>query len=131
MKEKWKTFINNLTNKNILNLIVDCNIVASSKDVAILTNIIDGTSNLINNNLHTIESLFNEKYNTNYKFIALTESMWKKEKEEYIENLKNKKEYHYIKEPELEKNEENLKEDIDNIEKIAYDIFDKEKIEIE
>ena len=131
MKEKWKTFINNLTNKNILNLIVDCNIVASSKDVAILTNIIDGTSNLINNNLHTIESLFNEKYNTNYKFIALTESMWKKEKEEYIENIKNKKEYHYIKEPELEKNEENLKEDIDNIEKIAYDIFDKEKIEIE
>ena len=41
---------------------------------------------------------------------------------------KNKVEYHYIEEPIIEKESEN---NVDNIEKIAYDIFDKEKIEIE
>ena len=58
----------------------------------------------------------------------MTEGKWNEEKQEYIKNLHNKHEYRYIEEPKIVKEEEN---DIDNIEKIAYDIFDKEKIEIE
>ena len=131
LKDLWQEFIANLTDKSLLNLVIDCNVVTASDKIAVLTNIVDGTANLINSKLNEIETLFNKEFNTNYKFIALTESKWKEEKEEYINNLKNKKEYHYIEEPTLEKKEENITDNIDNIEKIAYDIFDKEKLEIE
>ena len=128
MKELWKNFIGQLNDKSILNLIIDCNVVTASDKIAVLTNLVDGTTNLINSKLIEIESLFNKEFKTEYKFICLTENEWNEEKQEYITNLKNKHEYHYIEEPKIEQVEEN---NIDNIEKIAYDIFDKEKIEIE
>lgn len=128
LKEMWKKFVDNLSDKSLLNLLIDCNVVTASDKVGVLTNIIDGTSNLINNRLKEVEDLFNKEFNTEYKFIALTEGKWNEEKQEYIKNLHNKHEYRYIEEPKIVKEEEN---DIDNIEKIAYDIFDKEKIEIE
>ena len=128
IKELWPSFINNLSDKSLLNLLIDCNVVTASDKIAVLTNIVDGTSNLINGRLSDLESLFNKKFNIDYKFIALTENKWNEEKQEYIKNLKNKYQYQYIEEPKLEQVEEN---NVDNIEKIAYDIFDKEKIEIE
>ena len=128
IKNLWKDFVDNLNDKSLLNLVVDCNVVAASDKIAILTNVIDGTSNLINNKLNEIETNFNNKYKASYKFIALTENKWNEEKKEYIANLKNKYEYQYIEEAKQENIEE---KNIDNIEKIAYDIFDKEKIEIE
>ena len=128
IKDLWKNFIESLNDKNLLNLVIDCNVVTASDKIAVLTNIVDGTSNLINSKLNEIEVLFNKEFKTEYKFICLTENKWNEEKQEYIINLKNKHEYHYIEEPKIEQVEENT---IDNIEKIAYDIFDKEKIEIE
>ena len=128
LKEMWKKFVDNLSDKSLLNLLIDCNVVTASDKIGVLTSIIDGTSNLINNRLNEIENLFNKAFNIEYKFIALTETKWNEEKHEYIKNLHDKYEYHYIEEPKIAKEEEN---NIDNIEKIAYDIFDKEKIEIE
>ena len=128
IKDLWKNFIESLNDKNLLNLVIDCNVVTASDKIAVLTNIVDGTSNLINSKLNEIEVLFNKEFKTEYKFICLTENKWNEEKQEYIINLKNKHEYHYIEEPKIEQVEENT---IDNIEKIAYDIFGKEKIEIE
>lgn len=128
LKEMWKKFVDNLSDKSLLNLLIDCNVVTASDKIGVLTSIIDGTSNLINNRLNEIEDLFNKAFNIEYKFIALTETKWNEEKHEYIKNLHDKHEYHYIEEPKIAKEEEN---NIDNIEKIAYDIFDKEKIEIE
>lgn len=128
MKELWKTFITNLEDKNLLNLLIDCNVVTASDKITVLTNLVDGTATLINSKLSEIENRFNKDCNTSYKFIALSENKWNEEKQKYIENLKNKYEYHYIEEPNLEETKENI---VDNIEKIAYDIFDKEKIEIE
>ena len=128
MKQNWQSFIQKLDDKSLLNLLIDCNIVTASDKIAVLTNIVDGTSNLINSKLLTVEEQFNKIFHTQYKFIALTENMWNSEKEEYIKNLKNKHVYQYIEEP---KKEEEPEKDIDNIEKIAYDIFDKDKIEIE
>ncbi len=128
MKELWKTFITNLEDKNLLNLLIDCNVVTASDKITVLTNLVDGTATLINSKLSEIENRFNKDCNTSYKFIALSENKWNEEKQKYIENLKNKYEYHYIEEPNLEETKEN---NVDNIEKIAYDIFDKEKIEIE
>lgn len=128
IKENWLEFISTLEDKSLLNLIIDCNVVTASDQIVILTNLIEGTANLINTRLIDLESKFNNRFNTNYKFITLTENNWKEEKEKYIINLKNKIEYHYMEEPKIEEETEN---NVDNIEKIAYDIFDKEKIEIE
>ncbi len=128
IKEIWLEFISTLEDKSLLNLIIDCNVVTASDQIVILTNLIEGTANLINTRLIELENRFNSKFHTNYKFITLTEDTWKEEKEKYIVNLKNKIEYHYIEEPKIE---EEIKNNVDNIEKIAYDIFDKEKIEIE
>ena len=128
LKERWAKFITSLEDKSLLNLLIDCNIVAASESYTVLTNSIDGTVNLINNKLNEIEEIFNKTQNMNYKFIALTENLWNSEKKEYIENLKNKKSYTFIEEP---KKDEETEKNVDNIEKIAYDIFDKEKIEIE
>lgn len=131
IKEIWLEFISTLEDKedkSLLNLIIDCNVVTASDQIVILTNLIEGTANLINTRLIELENRFNSKFHTNYKFITLTEDNWKEEKEKYIINLKNKIEYHYIEEPKIEEENEN---NVDNIEKIAYDIFDKEKIEIE
>lgn len=127
VKSLWPEFISNIDNKTLLNLLLDSNIVAASDSVIILTSISNGTVNLINKNLDEISQDFNKINNTNYKFIALTESKWQEERAMYINNIKNKVEYHYIDEPITEKEEKK----VDNIEKIAYDIFDKEKIEIE
>ena len=128
VKDMWQNLLKKIEDKSLLNLLIDCNVVTASDQIAVLTNVVDGTTNLINSRLNDIETLFNKEYNNLYKFIALTENEWNKEKQVYINNLKNKQVYHYIEEP---KSEEVVTNNIDNIEKIAYDIFDKEKIEIE
>lgn len=127
VKLQWPEFISNIDNKTLLNLLLDSNIVAASDSVIILTSISNGTVNLINKNLDEISQNFNRNNNTSYKFVALTENKWQEERNTYINNIKNKIEYYYIAEPITEKEEKK----VDNIEKIAYDIFDKEKIEFE
>jgi len=112
----------------ILNLLIDSDIAASSDKVAIITNPIIGTVNLINKNIEEISKLFFEKEHTDYKFIAITENRWQKEKDKYINNIKNKIVYEYINEPELEAKSENQN---NSLEETAFNIFDKNKIEIE
>jgi len=127
IKLKWPEFISKLTDNSLLNLLIDCEVVAASDSVAILTNVIDATVKLINKNIEKIGNNYSDIYGKEYKFIALTELEWKKEKEIYISNLKNKIEYKYIEEPEIEE----VIEEEPSIEQAAFDIFDKDKIEIE
>lgn len=127
IKNIWPEFMSKIANKTLLNLLVDSNIVAASDTVIILTNISSGTVNLINKNLDEISNQFLKHTSSNYKFIALTPNSWQEERTTYINNLKNKIEYQYINEPFKETEDKK----VDNIEKIAYDIFDKEKIEFE
>ena len=126
IKAKWPEFISKLSDNSLLNLLIDCEVVAASDSVAILTNGIDATVKLINTNIEKIGNSYREIYGKEYNFIALTELEWKKEKEIYISNLKNKIEYKYIEEPEIEE----IIEEEPSIEQAAFDIFDKEKIEI-
>lgn len=127
IKNIWPEFMSKIDNKTLLNLLVDSNIVAASDTIIILTNISSGTVNLINKNLDEISSQLLRHATSSYKFIALTENSWQEERNTYINNLKNKIEYQYIDEPFTQTEEKK----VDNIEKIAYDIFDKEKIEFE
>ncbi len=129
IKSKWPEYISKLSDKTLLNLIIDCNIVAASDTIAILTNKIDSTVPLINNNLDNISATFNKITNLDYKFVALNENAWNDEKATYISNLKNKIPYTYESEPIIKKAADPPK--IDGIEEVAFNIFDKDKIEIE
>jgi len=128
IKELWPEFIDKIENKILLNLLIDSNIAAASDKVIILTHKINGTVNLINENLENITEEYKRIFNSDYKFIALTDELWQEEKNKYINNLKNKVIYKYI--------EEKVDEiapvvNDNNLEKTALDIFDKDKIEIE
>jgi len=133
LKTKWAGFISALNDKPLLNLLIDSNIVAASDKVAIITNKIEGTVNLLNENLEKISNDYKSTYTEEYKFVALTEEKWNEEKQIYIQNLKNKVEYIYKDEPILNKitGEEPPTKEENNIEKTALDIFDKDKIEVE
>jgi len=50
IKENWSKFISTLNNNTLLNLLVDCNIVAASDTIIILTSNIEATVNLLNDN---------------------------------------------------------------------------------
>lgn len=128
IKDTWSKFINNLENKILLNLLVDSNIAAASDKVVILTHAINGTVNLINENLENIAKEYNKILSSDYKFIAVTEEMWQEEKNKYINNLKNKIVYKYIEEQE---SESAVSKNDNSLEETAMNIFDKDKIEIE
>jgi len=132
MKTNWPNFITNLADKTLLSLIIDSNIVAASDKIAIITNLIEGTVNLINEHLNDLSKEYNKEFKSDYKFIAITEENWNKEKQIYIQNIKNKVEYQYIEEPtiNIETSEETSKIE-KSIEEVALNIFDKDKIEIE
>ncbi len=127
IRSLWPEFISTLPDKNLLNLIIDSNIVAASSKIAIITNSQFGTVNLINKELTSLSNYFNNKFNTNYSFIAITDTKWQEERQIYIKNIKNKISYTLI--PEEQTPEEPIQE-LNDIEKTAYDIFGKDKIEI-
>lgn len=132
IKENWNEFVTNFEDKTILSLLIDSNIVAASDKVAIITHLIEGTVNLINEYLEEISTNYKKKFKEEYKFIAITEEKWNKEREIYIQNIKNKQTYQYLEEPVVESIEKNdIPETTKNIEEVALDIFDKDKIEIE
>ena len=124
----WQEFITNLDNKEILNLVVDTKIVAASDKYAILTNDFSEIVSLLNKNITKIEEAFQTYSNTNYHFIALSEADWQEEKNKYILNIKNKIEYKYQEEPAKILEEPPT---LSNIEQTAFDIFSKDKIEID
>lgn len=128
-KEMWINFISDLEEKILLNLIIDSNIAAASDKYIILISPVIGTVNLINKKISNIAEKFNQKYNQDYKFIALTNEEWHQERNNYINNIKNKITYEYIEEP--AENIEKPQFNENDIENVALNIFAKETIEIE
>lgn len=125
----WAEYISNLKENNILNILIDSSITAASDKVVIITNNSEGTANLINEQLAIITNQFNQRFNKKYNFIAISSERWKDERQKYINNVKNKVNYEFIEEPETD----TLKKESEssNIEEIALNIFDSDKIEIE
>ena len=134
IKQEWVQFSNMSQNSQVLSLLVDVVPVAASDEVIIVSTASNGTCELFNLNLTKLENELLKERNLNQKLIALTDSEWKKSRSEYATNLKNGFKYEYIKEDEVKKTS-STKEKIDtessNIEELAQEIFDKDKIIIE
>ena len=126
-KECLNTFIKNYTNfintsNNKKTNIIDTLPVAASSRYAILIAANEHFVFNLNENLNDIEKEYNLKYNSNIKLIYLTKKEWEKEKENYINNLKQQNTYSYIEEPEIIKSIE--------LDCSVNGLFNKEKIEI-
>ena len=127
IRDTWDSFLETLEDKTLLNLLIDSNLVVASDKLAIISSSLEGTVALINNNLDKLKKYYDIYSNTNYNFIAISDSEWQKEKQIYITNLKNNYKYEYIEEP-VEKQEE--PKESTSMEDIALNLFDKDKIEI-
>ena len=121
VQEKWDDFIVYETNANkkLLSYIMDTSIVAMSDAYGILMNKLESTVNLINDNIASLENDFKLFYGSECKFIALTDKVWDKEKNEYVNNLKKGIKYSIIDEESFIGNGENESE----LEKLANEIF--------
>ncbi len=110
--------------KRILGLIVDSQLVASSLNNAIVTTKLASMATLINNQLDEIE----KSLNLEFHIIALSMEEWTTEKNEYIQNIKNKYVYNYIDEETIA--DLKPKKASNDFEEITTNIFNSDKIEI-
>ena len=110
--------------KRILGLIVDSQLVASSLNHAIVTTKLASMATLINNQLDEIENSLNLEFH----IIALSMEEWTTEKNEYIQNIKNKYVYNYIDEETIA--DLKPKKSSNDFEEIPTNIFNSDKIEI-
>ena len=119
IKSKWNDFViyESNANKVMLSYLADTNIVAASNKYAILTNNLDITNDLINQNIKTLEKDFNLFFNGNYCLVAISPKKWEQERNKYINNIKNGYKYEII------DNDIIIKEDKSELEKIAKEIF--------
>ena len=126
IKEKWNDFLiyESNANKELMSYILDTDIVAASDMYAILTNKLDSATELINNNILSLEKDFNIFYDMKYKFVCLSNDEWKENQEKYIFNIKNKIKYSIIEETEENVPDPSENENADELEKLAAEIFD-------
>ena len=122
----WNKMCEQLTIENNYNVLgffdsLNIEVVSSTNTIFSFPNINDAI--VFNNNIREIEECFNNINHLNYRFIALSNEEWLREKDNFINN-KDKK-YVYIDETLIEK-EENVVKNID----IAEDIFGNDLIEI-
>ena len=119
IKSKWNDFViyESNANKAMISYLADTNIVVASDKYAILTNNLDITNDLINQNIKTLEKDFNLFFNGNYYLAAISPKKWEQERNKYINNIKNGYKYEII------DNDIIIKEDKSELEKIANEIF--------
>lgn len=119
IKSKWNDFViyESNTNKAMISYLADTNIVAASDKYAILTNNLDITNDLINQNIKSLEKDFNLFFNGNYYLVAVSLKKWEQERNKYINNIKNGYKYEII------DNDIIIKENKSELEKIASEIF--------
>lgn len=119
IKSKWNDFViyESNTNKAMISYLADTNIVAASDKYAILTNNLDITNDLINQDIKSLEKDFNLFFNGNYYLVAVSPKKWEQERNKYINNIKNGYKYEII------DNDIIIKENKSELEKIASEIF--------
>jgi DNA polymerase III gamma/tau subunit len=138
-EKKWfvddkVNFLNYLLGKDrgLVSLLADINVLAASAKYVLIQSKNPDTNNLINQEVDKIESYYKKYSKKDVRFAAVNDDLWKKEVEKYRLNLKNKIKYNYIEEKILSSenisdNDESM--DVDDIEKVASEIFDSFEIE--
>lgn len=124
IKEKWDDFIiyESNANKTIMSYVIDTEVVAASNNYCIITNPLDSSVNLLNENMISLENDFNIFYGKKYRIVCLSNSLWEKEKKDYIFNVKNNKKYSIIDE-DVNVFNTNIDTESNELESLANEIF--------
>ncbi len=120
----WENMQTKIKDANLMSLLVDSKISASSSEYAIISTELEATSHLINTSIIKIENEFNKISKKKLKFVCVTNDDWNNLKKEYVKNTKNNIKYSIIEEEDIGYNDEVLKN-------IADDVFKNVKIEME
>ena len=124
----WNQVKNNFDlSPDILSIVVDTEMVASSQNYAILTAQLDSMVNNFNRNVVKVEDAVQAIFPKQIHFICLSEKEWNDEKKVYIQNTKSGKTYEMMEERKLTKKSQKKESEIETV---ATNIFNSDKIEI-
>ena len=131
---EWSEFVSSLLtkDKSLMSLLADTTILAASNTYVLIQSKINSTNELLNNSIDDIGKYYEDFSGNKVKFAALTEDLWKKEMENYRNNIKNGIKYNYIEEKEELSEDSNVEDSTtksDNIEDVAKDIFGSFEVE--
>ena len=131
---EWSEFVSSLLtkDKSLMSLLADTTILAASNTYVLIQSKINSTNELLNNSIDDIGKYYEDFSGNKVKFAALTEDLWKKEMENYRNNIKNGIKYNYIEEKEELSEDSNVEESTansDSIEDVAKDIFGSFEVE--
>ena len=132
--KEWGEFVSSLLtkDKSLMSLLADTTILAASNTYVLIQSKINSTNELINNSIDDLGKYYEEFSGNKVKFAALTDELWKKEKENYRNNIKNGIKYNYIEEKEEVSGDSDIDEEVtksENIEDVAKDIFGSFEVE--
>ena len=121
----WNDFVKGLkkSNKQLFGLLSDTSIQAASGRYAIISSNIDSTNELINEKMFEIENLFTTFSSLSYRFVSISNDLWKNEVKKYRENIKNKIKYIYKEEDIVSENVVVPVSDKSDIEDLGDDVF--------
>jgi DNA polymerase-3 subunit gamma/tau len=125
-KETWNDFIiyESNANKKLLSYILDTSIVVASDQYSMITNSLESTVNLINENISSLEGDFKKFYGNECKLVAITGNKWNEIKLEYVNNIKNGNKYSIINEKiSDDSNTESVNDENKKLEALANEIF--------
>ncbi len=111
----------------LLSLVIDTDVVASSANYLILVSKLDSISNNINRNVFEIEKLISIPFKEEVHVVCLSDDEWQKEKKEYVSNLKKGYQYQLMEDVKYPKNN---KKNVNELESFATNVFNSDKIEI-
>ncbi len=134
VSKSWVDFMNYLMTKDrgLISLLADTSILAASNTYVLIQSKIGSTNELINNVIDDLEKYYESFAGNKVKFAALSDELWKKEMDNYRNNIKNGIKYSYIDEPDdsvIDETVEVLAPDTQDIEEVAKDIFGSFEIE--
>ena len=112
---------------DILSMVIDTDVVASSSKYVILTSKLESNVNNINRRIFEIEDALEKKINTKLSLVCLSDDEWITVKKEYIANLKKGIKYNMM---EDESRPFQKKKMSNELESLATNVFNSDKIEI-
>lgn len=128
LKKDWSRKDEYLLDKKfgvVAGLLDDVDIVVAGANYLILMSKLESIASRLNSLINDVEKLVKNLYDKNYKVVVLSEKEWLKEKEKYINNIKNQMQYNFIEEPKFEKKKSDKETPVDKL----LDLFGEELIE--
>ena len=120
--EKWSQFIKEIDNKKIKGIIIDSKVEMASESIYVIS-VPNHVVDEFNDNNIKITSCYKKIFKEEIKVVGVTLEKWKSVSQKYVDDKKSGIKYTYKEEP--------TNETKSQIEKMATNLFDSDKIEVQ